>query len=282
MNASASEIKPADDKRDFITRKLEEHRRNRELVQQILDTVKDVRTEVSLTLVSANEARAATQDTHKDVVKGLGIATALQGVALQLRTAIDRSRNVAKAILLLVLLLGVTLGWAIIYFHGVAEEIDVLVRTPISYRVEPPIGEESTQISQWHSTPFAPSGAVCAEWTDEKRVVHEDPCKALTKLLKASLVHLPPDGKLVVFVTGGHDRRPLTAAFARKVGSNEQLAQLRSNAVVDTLRDDLKDHPEVSLVVVSRGATNVKSVDDNDRTVIVTLVQVGPKGSAHP
>jgi hypothetical protein len=292
---------PAD---DFITRKLAERDQERTASEQLRASVQNTESQVlrgrltqAQALAIAEAARvaaveanttaeaacAAAVETNKNILKGLDIAVALEQLGWELRTSVQRSRCLAKGALLGLLVLAIILGWAIYYFKEHALQVEAMLKESIPM-VVPADGEVSLNIGQWQSDAFDTGRSSCAPYTDKDGKILK-PCENWTPLgipnnsAPLDVFKAEQGSSLLLIIAGGHDRQPLTASFAREVGSNEQLAQLRASAVSNYFLNQLESipphhRPSIQRVLVSRGASNVTSVTDEDRTVVVTLVRL--------
>lgn len=134
-------------------------------------------------------------------------------------------------------------------------------------------------IGQWVSGDFGSAGHGCALGASgaDPCVLNEvgEPGSGESRALQ--ILNDAANGPILVVVTGGHDRTPLKADFQRRVGSNTQLAQLRSDAVREHLLSKITDEERkksVWIITTPRGATTLDRAEASDRTVTVSILRI--------
>jgi hypothetical protein len=257
---------------DFIARKLREQQRERaNLRLHRWITRKTYRTAQS-TLVTAQQT--------------IPLLNSVQGLTWETRAAVTRVLCLLKVTLLALLLstAGIVLVLASLRHHLV--RIDVALET--LNRPAAPVSKAVLNIGQWRSGVFDVGSARCTAYRG-----FPNPCPSWhflghslsSAMTPAQVAAAQQDAQLLLIVTGGHDGRRVRGSLAQQVGGNAQLAQLRADAVYDTFARELEqrlnengtpqDHwPQVQPVLTTRGARDIASPADQDRTVTLTLIRV--------
>ena len=107
------------------------------------------------------------------------------------------------------------------------------------------------EFHEWVGRPFPdelPAKCTLSQFTGDRQMVEY-------------LAALREPQRAVLFVIGSHDNRPLKPTFARKVGSNAQLAHLRAKCIIDALRTQIPEEAPVRILDASIGATSLERTE---------------------
>ena len=149
-------------------------------------------------------------------------------------------------------------------------------------------------LGEWHSGIFDRGKAECVPYeADHKH--YPNPCSTSSWHVAGDASELDPSpvqvaaaqqgSELLVIVTGGHDRQPLSSQLARTMGTNVQLAQLRADEMYRAFKGELERQlqalprerwPQLRPILTTRAAHDVTAAQEADRTGTLTLIRLGP------